>query len=45
MQSDYKNSKLELDNPESSLVDYEIKSDHKKRKHNKIDSSINNPEL
>lgn len=46
MGSDYKTSKLELENPESnSLFDYEIKPEKKKKKHTKVENSINSTEL
>lgn len=46
MGSESRASKLELENPESnSLFDYEIKPEKKKKKHNKVDNSINNTEL
>jgi len=46
MGTEYRTSKLELENPESNtLFDYEIKPEKKKKKHNKVESSINNTDL
>ena len=46
MGTDYRTSKLELENPEpNTLFDYEIKSEKKKRKNAKNETSINNTEL